>query len=97
MPLVGDVRGHGLMLGVEFVSDKAKKTPAGELRDKVVEHAFEKGVLYLGAGPNTLRIAPPLVVSAEQIDIALDILEESIRAVAALHEKGAKVGQPSGS
>jgi 4-aminobutyrate aminotransferase len=97
MPLVGDVRGHGLMLGIEFVSDKAKKTPAGELRDKVVEYAFEKGILYLGAGPNTLRIAPPLIVSAEQCDIALDILEEAIREVDALHTKGAKVGQPTGS
>jgi 4-aminobutyrate aminotransferase len=97
MPLVGDVRGQGLMIGVEFVSDKAKKTPAGELRDTVVEYAFEKGILYLGAGPNSLRIAPPLIVSGEQIDIALDILEESIRDVAALHEKGAKVGQPVGS
>ncbi len=97
MPLVGDVRGHGLMLGIEFVSDKEAKTPAGELRDKVVDHAFEKGVLYLGAGPNTLRIAPPLIVSAEQCDIALDVLEQSIREVAALHMKGAKVGEPSGA
>ena len=97
MPLVGDVRGQGLMIGVEFVSDKEKKTPAGELRDKVVDHAFEKGVLYLGAGPNTLRIAPPLVVTAEQCDIALDILEQSIREVAALHIKGAKTGEPTGS
>jgi 4-aminobutyrate aminotransferase len=97
MPLVGDVRGRGLMLGVEFVSDKVKKTPAGDLRDKVVEHAFEKGMLYLGAGPNTLRIAPPLIVSAEQCDIALDILEESIREVAAVHEKGTKAGQPAGA
>ena len=85
------------MIGVEFVSDKEKKTPAGELRDKVVDHAFEKGVLYLGAGPNTLRIAPPLVVSAEQCDIALDILEQAIREVAALHIKGAKTGEATGS
>ncbi len=97
MPLVGDVRGTGLMIGIEFVSDKEKKTPAGELRDKVVDAAFEKGILYLGAGPNTLRIAPPLIVTAEQCDIALDILEQSIREVAALHMKGAKAGEPTGA
>ena len=82
---------------LQHASDKDRKTPAGELRDKVVDHAFEKGVLYLGAGPNTLRIAPPLIVSAEQCDIALDILEQSIREVDALHMKGAKAGQPVGS
>jgi 4-aminobutyrate aminotransferase len=79
--LVGDVRGHGLMIGVELVEDKVKKTPANEKRDRVVEAAFEKGVLFLGCGPNTLRIAPPLIVSKEQADIALDVLEESIVAV----------------
>jgi 4-aminobutyrate aminotransferase len=67
------------------------------LRDEVVNLAFEKGILYLGAGPNTLRIAPPLIVSAEQCDVALDILEECILNVAALHEKGKKEGQPVGS
>jgi 4-aminobutyrate aminotransferase len=97
LPLVGDVRGYGLMLGVEFVSDKKTKSPAGELRDEVVNLAFEKGILYLGAGPNTLRIAPPLIVSKEQADIALDILEECILNVAALHEKGKKSGQETGS
>lgn len=78
LPLVGDVRGHGLMIGVELVQDKVKKTPAPEQRDRVVEIAFEKGSLFLGCGPNTLRIAPPLVVTKEQADIALDALEESI-------------------
>jgi len=82
MPLVGDVRGHGLMIGVEIVSDKMKKTAAPDLRDRIVEAAFEKGLLFLGCGPNTLRISPPLVVSREQADIALDALEESIRQAA---------------
>jgi 4-aminobutyrate aminotransferase len=82
LPLVGDVRGLGLMIGVEIVSDKAKKTAAPDLRDRIVEAAFEKGMLFLGAGPNTVRISPPLVVTREQADIAMDALEESIRQVA---------------
>jgi len=83
LPIVGDVRGLGLMIGVEMVHDKKAKTPAGEQRDRVVELAFEKGVLFLGCGPNTLRIAPPLIVTREQADIAIDVLEESICDVAA--------------
>jgi len=82
LPLVGDVRGLGLMIGVEIVSDKDQKTAAPDLRDLIVQTAFEKGILFLGAGPNTLRISPPLVVTREQADIAMDVLEESIRQVA---------------
>ncbi len=81
LPLVGEVRGHGLMIGVELVADKAAKTPAGEERDRVIQMAFEKGVLLLGAGPSTIRLAPPLIVSREQADLALDVLKECIREV----------------
>jgi len=70
------------MLGVEIVSDKKARTPGAEQRDKIVELAFERGVLLLGCGPNTIRLAPPLVVSKEQADIALDVLEECIGIVA---------------
>jgi 4-aminobutyrate aminotransferase len=73
--VVGDVRGLGLMLGVEFVRDQATKEKAPELRDRVVAMAFERGVLVLGAGDNTLRLCPPLVISREQCDFALDTLE----------------------
>jgi len=82
LDLVGDVRGRGLMLGVEIVTDKKARTPGAEQRDKIVELAFERGVLLLGCGPNTIRLAPPLVVSKEQADIALDVLEECIGIVA---------------
>jgi 4-aminobutyrate aminotransferase len=82
LPLVGDVRGLGVMIGVEIVSDKVKKTAAPDLRDRVVEAAFEKGLLFLGCGPNTLRISPPLVLTREQADVAMDILEESISQIA---------------
>ncbi len=88
--LVGDVRGRGLMIGVELVTDKITKAPAGPARDKVVQMAFERGCLFLGAGENSVRICPPLIISKEQADIGLDILEECIAAV----EKSAKADQP---
>ncbi|HXE91746.1 MAG TPA: acetyl ornithine aminotransferase family protein [Terriglobales bacterium] len=77
-PMVGDVRGRGLMIGVEIVANQKSKVPAGKQRDRIVELAFERGVLFLGAGETALRIAPPLVVTREQADAALDALEESI-------------------
>ncbi|HYG98219.1 MAG TPA: acetyl ornithine aminotransferase family protein [Terriglobales bacterium] len=79
LPTVGDVRGRGLMIGVEIVKNKDTKDPAGEERDQICDMAFTKGLLLLGAGPNTLRICPPLVVDKEQIDTALDIMEECIK------------------
>ena len=82
LPLVGDVRGKGLMIGIEFVADKHSKTPATQQRDHIVEAAFEKGVLFLGCGASTLRICPPLIVTKQQADVALDILEECIQQVA---------------
>jgi len=76
--LVGDVRGRGLMIGVEFVADQQTKRQAPELRDRVVELAFERGVLLLGCGPSTIRIAPPLITTKEQADTAMDVLEECV-------------------
>jgi 4-aminobutyrate aminotransferase len=81
LPLVGDVRGRGLMIGIELVADKHTKAPAGEQRDHIVELAFEKGVLFLGCGSNTLRLCPPLIVTKQQADVALDILEDCIHQV----------------
>jgi 4-aminobutyrate aminotransferase len=76
--LVGDVRGRGLMLGVEFVKDKKTKEYAAAERDHIVELAFERGILFLGCGPSTIRICPPLIVTKEEADVALDTLEECI-------------------
>lgn len=76
--LVGDVRGQGLMIGLELVADKQTKQPAPAERDRVVELAFERGVLFLGCGPNTIRIAPPLITTKDQADVALDVLEECV-------------------
>ena len=77
-PIVGDVRGLGLMLGVELVRDQRLKTKAPELRDRVVDLAFERGLLILGAGDNTLRLCPPLIINRDQCDFALDTLEDCL-------------------
>ena len=77
-PSVGDVRGIGLMIGVEFVADKQTKEPAHDLRERVVEHAFERGLITLGCGRNTIRISPPLSISKSEIDDGLEVFEESI-------------------
>jgi 4-aminobutyrate aminotransferase len=79
--IVGDVRGHGLMIGIELVKDQATKEKAKDYRDRVVHEAFEKGLLILGAGENSLRISPALVVEREQVDFALDTIESIISAI----------------
>jgi len=79
--LVGDVRGRGLMIGVELVKDKQTKEYAAAERDRVVELAFERGILFLGCGPSTIRICPPLLVTKDEADVAVDVLEECISLV----------------
>jgi 4-aminobutyrate aminotransferase len=82
-PIVGDVRGLGLMLGIEIVRDRATKDPAPAWRDRIVELCFEHGLLMLGAGDNSLRLCPPLVISRDQCDFALDTLEACMTQVIA--------------
>jgi 4-aminobutyrate aminotransferase len=84
-PLVGDVRGRGLMIGLELVKDKATKEPATELRNKVEALCFEHGLMVLGCGETTIRLCPPLVVSEEEATVALDILEEVLAEVEKEH------------
>ena len=81
-PLIGDVRGKGLMLGIELVRDQRTREKAAKLRDRVVELAFQRGMLVLGAGDNTIRLSPPLVVTAGQCDFALDTLEACLTTAA---------------
>ena len=81
-PTVGEVRGLGLMIGIELVRDQATRERAPGLRDRVVRMAFERGLLVLGAGENTLRLCPPLVVTAEQCDFAMETLEECLKLAA---------------
>ena len=82
--IVGDVRGKGLMIGIEIVKDKKTKEPAPALRDAIETLAFMKGVLVLGAGANTIRLAPPLVIDREQADFAIGALASSIEEAQAL-------------
>jgi 4-aminobutyrate aminotransferase len=79
--IVGDVRGRGLMIGVDIVKDQKTREYGAAERDRIVESAFEHGVLFLGCGPSTVRIAPPLIVTKDEADVALDTLQESIAAV----------------
>jgi 4-aminobutyrate aminotransferase len=76
---VGDVRGRGLMIGVEIVRDQTTREKAPELRNRIVHSAFEKGLLILGSGDTTLRISPPLLIDEEQADFAVNTLGECIR------------------
>ena len=76
--IVGDVRGRGLMIGVEIVKDQHSRTPVPEVRNRIVDLAFERGLLLLGCGETTIRLCPPLIVKQEETEVALDILEESI-------------------
>jgi 4-aminobutyrate aminotransferase len=80
---VGDVRGLGLMIGIELVRDQQTKERAPELRDRVLAAAFERGVLVLGAGDNTIRLSPPLVITRDQCEFALDTLEECLKTASA--------------
>lgn len=77
-PGVGHIRGKGLMIGIEFVKDHETKEPAGALRDKVVHHAFERGLLLLGCSKSVIRLAPPLCVTRAEVDEALEILDKAL-------------------
>ena len=73
--LIGDVRGLGLMIGVELVRDRQTKEPAAAERDDIIQQCFRRGLLLLGCGPNTLRFCPPLVITKTQADTAVEILD----------------------
>ncbi len=77
--VVGDVRGLGLMVGLELVQDREIKRPAPQLRDAVVDACFHQGLLLLGCGESTLRFCPPLIASRQDVDVALDILKRVLR------------------
>lgn len=77
---IGDVRGMGLMLGVEFVTDKASRKPDAALRDRIEMACFERGLIILGCGTSTIRWSPPLILTKENADVALEIFDEAIAA-----------------
>jgi len=80
-PLIGDVRGRGLMIGVELVRDRNTKERATDERDAVVTASFYRGLLILGAGKNAVRFSPPLVLTREQADTAIRIFDEALTEV----------------
>ena len=90
--IVGDVRGKGLMLGVELVRDRRTKERAVEERNALVQAMFRRGVLILGAGKNAVRLAPPLVLTMDQAATLLKILDESLTEITRTH---AMSGSPS--
>jgi len=77
---IGDVRGMGMMIGVEFVEDKQSLKPAAELRDRIEVACFDRGLIILGCGNNAIRWSPPLILTKENVDVALEIFEEAIKA-----------------
>jgi 4-aminobutyrate aminotransferase len=81
-PIIGDVRGKGLMVGVELVKDRQTKERAIKERDRAVDECFKRGLLVLGAGRNALRLSPPLVLTKEEADTAVRIIDESLAAIA---------------
>jgi 4-aminobutyrate aminotransferase len=79
--IIGDVRGKGLMIGIEFVKDRSTREPARELRNEIEQLAFRNGLITLGCGKSTIRLSPPLDISRELIDEGLGMLEAAISAV----------------
>jgi 4-aminobutyrate aminotransferase len=88
-PFVGEVRGRGLMIGIELVKDKATREPASALRNRVETLAFERGLMVLGCGETSIRLSPPLIVSEQEASVALDILEEALSVAEKEHQQSA--------
>ena len=79
--LIGDVRGKGMMVGIELVKDRKTKEYATKERDDLVLRTFKRGLLILGAGPSSIRLAPPLITTTDQAEIGIQIFEEELKAV----------------
>jgi 4-aminobutyrate aminotransferase len=77
-PTISDVRGLGLMIGVDLAKPDALRTPDVELRNQVILRAFEKGLLLLGCGSSTIRFSPPLIVNKKECEIAVDLFDETL-------------------
>jgi len=83
--IIGDVRGRGLMIGVELVRDRKTKERAPEERNALVQAMFRRGILILGAGRNAIRFAPPLVLTRAQADVVLRLFDEAVAEVVGTH------------
>jgi len=82
-PEIGDVRGLGLMTATEFVKDRRTKEPAVQLRDRVIEETYRRGLILLPCGKSSIRYIPPLIVQRDEIDEAIEIVDAAIRAARA--------------
>jgi 4-aminobutyrate aminotransferase len=82
-PIVGDIRGRGLMIGIELVRDRKTKERATDERNRLVNECFQRGLLVLGAGRNAIRLSPALVLTKDQADTTIAIMDESLRAIGA--------------
>jgi len=78
---IGDVRGKGLMIGVELVGDAISREPVRDRRNAVVLEAFKNGLLLLGAGDSVVRFIPPLVITEAEMHLGLDLFEKALRKV----------------
>ncbi len=90
-PLVGEVRGRGLMIGIELVKNKHTREPATALRNRVETLAFERGLMILGCGETSLRLCPPLILKEEEATVALDILEDALTQVEKEHVQASEM------
>lgn len=79
-PRVGDIRGLGLMVGVDLVKDRTTREADHDLRELTQQEAYKRGLLTLGCGPSTIRLAPPLIIDEEDADIAVALLSQSLAA-----------------
>jgi 4-aminobutyrate aminotransferase len=77
-PIIGDVRGRGLMVGLEFVKDRNTREPAPDIVRALIQQAFRRGLLLLGAGQSALRLAPPLVIDEQDLDTALGLIDSCL-------------------
>jgi 4-aminobutyrate aminotransferase-like enzyme len=82
-PIIGDVRGKGLMVGAELVKDQETKEPAAQEATEVINKCFRRGLAIITSGKSTIRFAPPLIITRETIDAALLVLEGAIKEVSA--------------
>jgi len=80
-PRIGDVRGFGLMIGIQVVRDPGTREWDPALRDALIQECFNRGLLVLGAGPSSIRISPPLVIDEEQAECAVEILASAMAAL----------------
>jgi 4-aminobutyrate aminotransferase len=79
--IVGDVRGKGLMIGMEIVENKEDKKPSSQKATEIMMRSWKRGVAVITCGASTIRVAPPLSISRELVDAAMDIIEDTVREV----------------